>query len=129
MASVQSTSLVKFDRSSKALTHSIKASVDPFKLVRDDVHLVDRDAVKKFLPDILGRALARMWIDNEFQISFSEDPKVALENAGVYLPEEMTIEFSKKISDRPKIIVYEKPNNSKFKIRILYLQLVMLAGM
>ena len=129
MASVQSTSLVKFDRSSKALTHSIKASVDPFKLVRDDVHLVDRDAVKKFLPDILGRALARMWIDSEFQISFSEDPKGALENAGVYLPEEMTIEFSKKISDRPKIIVYEKPNNSKFKIRILYLQLVMLAGM
>ena len=90
---------------------------------------MDRDAVKKFLPDILGRALARMWIDNEFQISFSEDPKGALENAGVYLPEEMTIEFSKKISDRPKIIVYEKPNNSKFKIRILYLQLVMLAGM
>ena len=129
MASVQSTSLVKFDRSSKALTHSIKASVDPFKLVRDDVHLVDRDAVKKFLPDILGRALARMWIDNEFQISFSEYPKGALENAGVYLPEEMTIEFSKKISDRPKIIVYEKPNKSKFKIRILYLQLVMLAGM
>ena len=46
----------------------------------------------------------------------------------MYLPDEMTIEFQKPNSDRPRIVVYEKKEGSKFKLRVLYLQLVMMAG-
>ncbi|MEZ7812706.1 MAG: hypothetical protein ACI9O0_000697 [Paracoccaceae bacterium] len=128
MAGNGSTDLVTIEKSGKALAKGAKSNIDPFKLVRDDVHLEDREAVRQFLPDILGRALARVWIDSTFQKSFAEDPKAALERAGVHLPETMSIEFSKIVTDRPKIIVYEKQHNSKFKVRVLYLQLIMLAG-
>ena len=51
-----------------------------------------------------------------------------IEFNGVYLPEDMSIEFQKPNSDRPRIVVYEQKPNSKFKLRVLYLQLVMMAG-
>ena len=101
---------------------------DPLRLVRDDVHLHDREEVRKYLPDILGRALARIWIDQSFAQAFSTDPKKTLEQAGVYLPDNMAIELEKATSDRPKIIVFESQPKSKFRIRVLYLQLVMMAG-
>ena len=45
-----------------------------------------------------------------------------------FLPEEMTLEFQKPNSDRPRIVVYEKKKRNKFKLRVLHLQLVMIAG-
>ena len=51
-----------------------------------------------------------------------------LNDNGVYLPDDMILEFQKPNSDRPKIIVYEKKENSNFKVRVVQLQLVMLAG-
>ena len=39
----------------------------------------------------------------------------------------MSIEFQKPNSDRPRIVVYEQRPNSKFRLRVLYLQLVMMA--
>ena len=101
---------------------------DPLNISEKLQHFKNRDEVKKFLPDILGRVLARIWIDSEFREEFSVDPQKTLEFNGVYLPEDMYIEFQKPNSDRPKIIVYEKKQNSKFKIRVVQLQLVMLAG-
>ena len=91
-------------------------------------HFKNRDEVRKFLPDILGRVLARIWIDSDFREQFSTDPQKTLEFNGVYLPEDMSIEFQKPNSDRPRIVVYEQRPNSKFKLRVLYLQLVMMAG-
>ena len=91
-------------------------------------HFKNRDEVRKFLPDILGRVLARVWIDSNFREQFSTDPQKTLEFNGVVLPEDMTIEFQKPNSDRPRIVVYEQKPNSKFKLRVLYLQLVMMAG-
>jgi len=40
----------------------------------------------------------------------------------------MSIEFQRQNADRPRIVVYEQQPNSKFKMRVLYLQLVMMAG-
>ena len=91
-------------------------------------HFKNRDEVRKFLPDILGRVLARVWIDSNFREQFSTDPQKTLEFNGVTLPDDMTIEFQKPNSDRPRIVVYEQKPNSKFKLRVLYLQLVMMAG-
>ena len=64
----------------------------------------------------------------EFKEQFHEDPQKTLEFNGVYLPEDMSIEFQKPNSDRPRIVVYEQRPKSKFKLRVLYLQLVMMAG-
>ena len=101
---------------------------DPLNISEKLQHFKNRDEVKKFLPDILGRVLARIWIDSEFRDEFSVDPQKTLEFNGVYLPEDMYIEFQKPNSDRPKIVVYQQRPKSKFKLRVLYLQLVMMAG-
>ena len=55
-------------------------------------------------------------------------PQKTLEIHGIFLPEGMSLEFQKPDSDRPRIVVYEQRPNSKFKLRVLYLQLVMMAG-
>ena len=101
---------------------------DPLNISEKLQHFKNRDEVKKFLPDILGRVLARIWIDSEFREEFSVDPQKTLEFNGVYLPDDMYIEFQKPNSDRPKIVVYQQRPKSKFKLRVLYLQLVMMAG-
>ena len=91
-------------------------------------HFKNRAEVRKYLPDILGRVLARIWIDANFKEEFEQDPQKTLEFNGVYLPEDMSIEFQKPNSDRPRIVVYEQRPNSKFRLRVLYLQLIMMAG-
>ena len=91
-------------------------------------HLKNRADVRKYLPDILGRVLARIWIDSNFKEEFEKDPQKTLEFNGVYLPEDMSIEFQKQNTDRPRIVVFEQKPGSKFKLRVFYLQLVMMAG-
>ncbi|MBD75268.1 MAG: hypothetical protein CMM96_07290 [Rickettsiales bacterium] len=103
-------------------------NIHPLNIAEKLQHLKNREEVRKYLPDILGRVLARIWIDSEFRDQFSNNPQQTLEINGVYLPDEMTIEFQKPNSDRPRIVVYEKKEGSKFKLRVLYLQLVMMAG-
>ena len=102
--------------------------VSAFSLVNEEVYLADKKAVREQLPDILGRVLARIWIDQKFHRSFSEDPQGTLQLNGVFLPESMDVEFQKPDSSRPRIVVYERRANSKFRTRIFYLQLVMMAG-
>ena len=100
----------------------------PLDLVNGNLSLSSRAEVKKLLPDIMGKALARIWIDSDFHRDFSSDPQSTLEKNGVYLPETMLVEFQKPNSDRPRIVVYERRPGSKFKVRVFYLQLVMMAG-
>ena len=97
-------------------------------LVDNEIFLENRNEVKKYLPEILGRVLARIWIDKSFKENFKSNPRQVLNDNGVFLPDDMILEFQKPNSDRPKIIVYEKKKNSNFKIRVVQLQLVMLAG-
>lgn len=99
-----------------------------YDLVSDQVTFTSRKEVKEHLPDILGKALALIWLDREFADVFARDPQGTLEAEGIALPENMVIEFQKPGSDRPRIVVYERRPNSNFKLRILYLQLVMMAG-
>ena len=129
-SSSKSTDLVKFKKAKPNLPikfnpNDINNALD---LVDKDLILKDRNDVKKYLPDILGRVLARIWIDKTFKENFKADPKAVLNENGVHLPDDMVLEFQKPNSDRPKIIVYEKKINSNFKVRVVQLQLVMLAG-
>ena len=126
----KSTDLVKFNNKKSNLPikfdqNEVKQALE---LVDKDLILKNRQDVKKYLPDILGRVLARIWIDKSFKDSFKSNPKEVLNDNGVFLPDDMILEFQKPNSDRPKIIVYEKKEKSNFKVRVVQLQLVMLAG-
>ena len=80
----------------------------------------------RFLPDILGRALARSWIDREFQMDFMLDPK-GVRATLFFLPQNVTIELETEGVTRPKVVVYETTRLGKQK-SLMYLQLVMMAG-
>lgn len=99
-----------------------------FRLVDEAVEFVSREDVRERLPDILGKTLAMIWIDKEFARVFASDPQGTLEAEGILLPENTVIEFQKPDTTRPRIVVYERKPKSNFRLRILYLQLVMLAG-
>ena len=126
----KSTDLVKLSdkKSNLPIKFDPKEVKNALELVDKDLLLKNREDVKKYLPDILGRVLARIWIDKSFKDSFKSNPKKVLNDNGVFLPDDMILEFQKPNSDRPKIIVYEKKENSSFKVRVVQLQLVMLAG-
>ena len=126
----KSTDLIKFEKVKSNLPTKINSNdfVQALELVDKDLILKNRTEVKKYLPDILGRVLARIWIDQPFKESFKSNPRQVLNDNGVFLPDDMILEFKKPNSDRPKIIVYEKKQNSNFKVRVVQLQLVMLAG-
>lgn len=98
-----------------------------FRLVRNPVDLTDGRMVERFLPDILGRALARSWVDGGFRDRLTEDPKALLADHEVYLPGSIWIETQIGSNGRPMIVVHERQPDGGFR-RLLYLQLVMLAG-
>ena len=126
----KSTDLVKVNKNKTKLPTKFNPQNfnQALELVDKKLILKNRAEVKKYLPDILGRVLARIWIDQSFKENFKTDPRQVLNDNGVYLPDDMILEFQKPNSDRPKIIVYEKKHDSNFKIRVVQLQLVMLAG-
>ena len=126
----KSTDLVKLGKKNSNLPIKFdpKEVKNALELVDKDLVLKNREDVKKYLPDILGRVLARIWIDKSFKDNFKSNPKKVLNDNGVFLPDDMILEFQKPNSDRPKIIVYEKKEKSNFKVRVVQLQLVMLAG-
>ena len=130
MKSSKSTELIKIDKQESKLPIKFNSNEinNALKLVDKDLYLQNREDVKKFLPDILGRVLARIWIATNFKETFKSNPESVLSENGVFLPDDMILEFQKPNSDRPKIIVYEKKVDSNFKVRVVQLQLVMLAG-
>ena len=120
MAKQQNTSLVPVAKQLPA-TRPAKTSRNHFRSMMASDISPSREDVREFLPDILGKALARTWIDADFRTAFDNDPCGTLESHGVFLPENMLIEFQRQNADRPRIVVYEQRPNSKFKARVLYL--------
>ena len=85
----------------KDLPPAIKRVQDvtkPFELVNGNLKLQSREDVRNLLPDILGKVLARVWLDPTFHREFSQNPQRTLEGNGVFLPENMSIEFQKQIA-------------------------------
>jgi hypothetical protein len=99
-----------------------------FDLVQQETHLRNRSQVERFLPDILGRALARIWIDPVFRDRFATDPKGTLSAYGVHLPDTIHIDFVTQGTLRPQVVVMEQTRPDAPRRRLLYLQLVMMAG-
>ena len=112
----------------KASTQPVLDYLDAQDLSRfseQDVILETEDQIQEFLPEVLGQALARTWIDSRFLDAFYKFPVEVLERGGVYLPEHISVEFKKEKKSRPKVIVYENSNSEKRKI--LELKLIMVA--
>ena len=105
-----------------------KQDLVPASLNAENRRFETREDVRNFLPDILGKTLARIWIDPEFHNNFASNPLKTLAENGVMLPENIVVEFQKQDSQRPRVVVFEQKPGSKFKLRIFYLQLVMMAG-
>lgn len=126
MGNPQSTALVPIKKELPAKKPS--SQISDMALVDRDTYIKDREQVRQYLPDILGKVLARIWIDSDFHAAFARDPEGTLARNGVHLPETMSIQFEKAQTDRPRVVVYEQQAGSKFKLRIFYLQLIMMAG-
>ena len=78
------------------------------KLVDDKTVLEDKEEVRMKLPDILGRVLACIWIDPEFYHSFANDPKKTLEKNGVFLPQDIYLDFENQIPIDQKLLFMKK---------------------
>ena len=99
-----------------------------YNLVKRETHLRNRAQVEKHLPEILGRALARIWIDPNFRDRFAADPVGTLAWYDVYLPDSIEIDFVTEGTTRPQVVVYERPVRGMPRKRLLYLQLVLTAA-
>ena len=98
---------------------------DLSRFSEQDIILETEDQIQEFLPEVLGQALARTWIDKRFLEAFFKYPEEILERGGVYLPDHISVEFMKKDKSRPKVVVYE--NGHKKRRKILELKLIMVA--
>ena len=98
---------------------------DLSRFSEQDIILESENQIQQYLPEVLGQALARTWIDKRFLEAFYKYPVEILERGGVYLPEKVSLEFKKEDNQRPKVIVYETNKNKKRKL--LELKLVMVA--
>ena len=98
---------------------------DLSRFSEQDIILESEDQIQEFLPEVLGQALARTWIDQRFLEAFYQFPVEILERGGIYLPDNITVEFKKEKKSRPKVIVFEHSSNTKRKI--LELKLIMVA--
>ena len=96
--------------------------------MQEETYLKNRAQVERRLPDILGRALARIWIDPGFRVRFGDDPKGTLADYGVHLPDTIHIDFVTQGTLRPQVVVMEQTRPDAPRRRLLYLQLVMMAG-
>jgi len=98
---------------------------DLSRFSEQDIVLESEQQIQKYLPEVLGQALARTWIDKRFLDAFYDYPVEVLERGGVYLPDSVSVEFKKEKDQRPKVIVYE--NEKKSRRKLLELKLVMVA--
>ncbi len=98
---------------------------DLSRFSEQDIILETEEQIQEFLPDVLGQALARTWIDKRFLEAFYDFPLEVLERGGVYLPDHISVEFQKEKKSRPKVVVYENEDNKKRKL--LELKLIMVA--
>lgn len=98
---------------------------DLSRFSEQDIILETKQDIQTYLPDVIGQALARTWVDKRFLDAFFQYPNEILERGGVYLPDRIELEFIKEEKSRPKVTVFEKTRNGRKKL--LELKLIMVA--
>jgi hypothetical protein len=90
--------------------------------------IIEASDVKERIMEYLGAVLARCWYDKDLAHGLAEAPHKALRKIGVFLPEELEIKIERKDMQRPRLVIYEWNGERTFKVRICYLQMIMMAG-
>jgi hypothetical protein len=84
--------------------------------------------IKDRVMEYLGAVLSRCWFDKELLLGLELNPHRALRSIGILLPPELDIKIERSNSERPRLIIYEWNKEHTFKVRVCYLQMIMLAG-
>lgn len=114
------TALVKYEEPKLPIEY-----VYQFKLVTEDIDLNTRSEIKQQLPDILGRALARSWVDEEYKQQLQDCVHTTLAKGGVNIPDDYICEYETTNGQRAKIVVFEQ--KGRLKLRVCGLSLTMIA--
>ena len=114
-----------FQNKSKLKNFDYLDDQDLTRFNEQDIILENEEQIQEFLPEVLGQALARTWVDKRFLDAFNNFPIEILERGGVYLPDHISVEFIKEAKTRPRVVVYE--NTNKTKRKLLELKLIMVA--
>lgn len=118
-------SIKKFFGSQKLKNLDYLDDQDLSRFSEQDIILETKQDIQTYLPDVIGQALARTWVDKRFLDAFFQYPNEILERGGVYLPDRIELEFIKEEKSRPKVTVFEKTRNGRKKL--LELKLIMVA--
>ncbi len=98
------------------------ASEPPIEIV------INPSEIKEKILDYLGAVLARCWIERSLLGEIERDAHRTLRHLGILLPDEIEIKVERPGKDRPRLVIYEWDENRRFRRRICYLQLLMMAG-
>jgi len=90
--------------------------------------VINPQEIREKILHYLGAVLARCWIDRELLGDIERDAHRALRHLGILLPDEIEIKVERPSKDRPRLVIYEHDGNRRFRRRICYLQLIMMAG-
>ena len=90
--------------------------------------VINPSELKEKILDYLGAVLARCWIDRSLLGEIERDAHRTLRHLGILLPPEIEIKVERPGRDRPRLVIFEWDENRRFKRRICYLQLLMMAG-
>ena len=90
--------------------------------------VINPSELREKILDYLGAVLARCWIDRSLLGEIERDAHRALRHLGILLPDEIEIRVERPGKDRPRLVIFEWDENRRFKRRICYLQLIMMAG-
>ena len=112
----------RFDRAFDGEGDEEFAQEPPIEIV------INPQEIREKILHYLGAVLARCWIDRELLGEIERDAHRTLRHLGILLPDEIEIKVERPSKDRPRLVIYEHDENRRFRRRICYLQLIMMAG-
>jgi hypothetical protein len=90
--------------------------------------VINPQQIREKILDYLGAVLARCWIDRGLLDEIERDAHRTLRHLGILLPDEIEIKVERTNKDRPRLVIFEQDEARRFRRRICYLQLIMMAG-
>ena len=90
--------------------------------------VINPQEIREKILHYLGAVLARCLIDRGLLDEIERDAHRTLRHLGILLPDEIEIKVERTNKDRPRLVIYEQDEGRRFRRRICYLQLIMMAG-
>ena len=90
--------------------------------------IINSSQLKERIIDYLGAVLARCWVDRTLLDKIEANPHQALRHIGILLPPEIDVKVERANLQRPRLVIYEYNAERTLRMRVCYLQLMMMAG-